>query len=282
MNKIKRNFLILILAFATLNVYLFVNAPVPLPDPDQASEGKQLSVEEAFALLAQENDAARSLYTRAIVGDGKKVKLRFDEDWESGKVEAGPLPALFLRGTAAYLEKSPQPLNLFLGSDFPISAANKFSGIQEEYFTQMKEDKKPRYFFDENTDMHTAMFPDIASAGACVSCHNAHPDSPKKDWKLGDMMGATTWTFPHDSVSVRQMAALIGQYRQGAKHTYESYLKEVEGFRTTKKPAIGKRWPSEGYFLPASTVFMDSVSILISSKTLDQLLQHIESRNETK
>ena len=24
---------------------------------------------------------------------------------------------------------------------------------------------------------------------ACVSCHNAHPDSPKRDWKVGDVRG---------------------------------------------------------------------------------------------
>ncbi len=24
---------------------------------------------------------------------------------------------------------------------------------------------------------------------ACVSCHNSHPESPKKDWKVGDVRG---------------------------------------------------------------------------------------------
>ena len=23
----------------------------------------------------------------------------------------------------------------------------------------------------------------------CVSCHNSHPDSPKRDWKVGDVRG---------------------------------------------------------------------------------------------
>ncbi len=29
----------------------------------------------------------------------------------------------------------------------------------------------------------------VRMAAACVSCHNTHPDSPKKDWKLGDVRG---------------------------------------------------------------------------------------------
>ena len=28
-----------------------------------------------------------------------------------------------------------------------------------------------------------------ADGQACVNCHNAHPDSPKKDWKVGDVRG---------------------------------------------------------------------------------------------
>ncbi len=26
-------------------------------------------------------------------------------------------------------------------------------------------------------------------AQGCVNCHNAHPDTPKNDWKLGDVRG---------------------------------------------------------------------------------------------
>ena len=274
--KNRKSFLILIFAFISLNVYLFATAPDPLPEKKQRSGGKLIPVQKAFALLAQENDAARTLYTSAIVGEGQKVKLRFGEDWKEKEVEAGPLPALFLRSTATYLEKQPLPLSLFLGSDFPISAANKFSGIQEQYFNQMKKDKLPKYFFDEDTKMHTAMFPDIASVKTCVSCHNEHPASPKKDWKLGDFMGATTWTFPDDSVSVEKITEMIAVYRKGARQTYDSYLHKVNNFSKSEKPLIGDKWPSDGYFLPSSAVFLDSVSASASPKTLNQLLLYSE------
>ena len=29
----------------------------------------------------------------------------------------------------------------------------------------------------------------IVMGAACVSCHNSHPESPKKDWKVGDVRG---------------------------------------------------------------------------------------------
>ncbi|MCK5359469.1 MAG: DUF3365 domain-containing protein, partial [Gammaproteobacteria bacterium] len=33
---------------------------------------------------------------------------------------------------------------------------------------------------------------------SCVDCHNTHPDSPKKDWKIGDMRGARVVNIPLD------------------------------------------------------------------------------------
>jgi len=33
----------------------------------------------------------------------------------------------------------------------------------------------------------------------CVSCHNKHPDTPKKDFKIGDVMGGVVIRIPIDS-----------------------------------------------------------------------------------
>jgi hypothetical protein len=42
----------------------------------------------------------------------------------------------------------------------------------------------------------TAVYPDIAVAEACVKCHNEHKDSPRRDFKLGDVMGAVVVRIP--------------------------------------------------------------------------------------
>ena len=38
-------------------------------------------------------------------------------------------------------------------------------------------------------------------AGACVECHNAHPKSPKQDWKVGDVRAVQTVTV-HQPVAL--------------------------------------------------------------------------------
>src|SRR5215831_541701 len=41
-----------------------------------------------------------------------------------------------------------------------------------------------------------AIYADKAVSQACMGCHNAHPDSPKQNFKLNDVMGAIMVTVP--------------------------------------------------------------------------------------
>ena len=86
------------------------NASSAIPeelDDTAAASTKAFSVSEVLEMVAYENDVTRTLYTKAIVGAGKKQGLKFDENWQDDEVEAGPLPALFLRGISADIRKSP-------------------------------------------------------------------------------------------------------------------------------------------------------------------------------
>jgi len=238
-----------------------------------AASDKVFSVEEVLEMVAAENDITRTLYTKGIVGAGKKQGLKFDEDWQDDEVEAGPLPALFLRGISSDIRKSSVPLGLYLGSDFPINASNKLEGKQASLFEKIKENQKPQFFYDEAQKVHTAMFADMAMAAPCVNCHNDHPNTPKKDWKLGDVMGATTWQYPSDSLSYKEAVGVLNAYRGGTKAVYNAYLEEIAAFKSSPKPAIGKTWPSKGFNLPTAEVFIDSVRKLTSYKSLEILVK---------
>jgi hypothetical protein len=230
------------------------------------------SVEQVLEMVAKENDVTRTLYTKAIVGAGKKQGMKFDEDWRKNEVEAGPLPALFLRGIATSIKKGEVPLGLYLGSDFPINNANKFKGKQAELFELIKKDQKPQFFYDKEQKLHTAMFADVAMADACVSCHNNHKQTTKNDWKLGDVMGSTTWQYPSDSLSYKGAIAVLNAYSKGTIDTYKEYLAEVATFKESEKPEIGTKWPSQGKYLPTPEVFLDSVKKLTAYNTMKKLV----------
>jgi adenylate cyclase len=250
-------------------VYLFVNAPPPLADAS-AGGGKRLSAHEVLEICAAENAAVRELYAKEIVGAGQQVGLRFDENWEQLKTDAGPLPALFLRQTSKSLAHSSARLGLFLGSDNPVNKSNLFSGLQADALAEMRRDGEPRSFFMDDVKLYTAMFPDFAVAAACVDCHNRHPDSPKRDWKMGDLMGATTWTFPSSSVSVSEALEVIAALRNAFRDAYAHYIEKTKTF--SSPPEVGKKWPSQCYCLPTPETFMLAAERRSSKPTLDRLL----------
>ncbi len=272
MSKVTTFWLVLSLLFVTVNVYLFATAPAPL-EANKKEQENTFSVEDAFQVIVKLNNVTRNFYTKNIVGKGKKAGLKFDEHWLKKDVEAGPLPALFLRETAAVIEKSPIPLGLFLGSDYPIARANLYRGIQAQKFEEIKKDRQPKFFYDEDTERYIGMFPDIASAEPCVSCHNNHKDSPKNDWALGDVMGATTWSYPSDSLSVDELLSWVQIYKKGVEVTYSKYLGEVEAFKQNKIPEIGKHWPKDGYFLPSLETLQDTLFDLTSRDLIEGFLK---------
>lgn len=262
-----QRFWIACLALVALSIYLFVSAPPPLEEKTNA--GATIPVERMFEILNTENAVVRAMWTKEVVGAGKQVGLKFDERWREADVEAGPLPALFLRETAKSLEKNPTPLSLFLGSDYPVNSANSFNGLQLEKFQVVKQTLKPQFFFMPDLQMRVAMFADLAVVDGCIQCHNKHEKSPKHDWKLNDVMGATTWMYPSGSVPMDEVLQTLTALHQAFKEAYEAYLKKVQKF--ANPPAIGEQWPAEGYFLPTSEVFMGEIARRTAPQTMAAL-----------
>jgi len=255
-----------------LIAYLFVTAPPPLPD--STISGTIISVNEMFKILNAENQAVRTKWTKTV-SDGKKAGLKFNENWRQEGEDAGPLPALFLRETGNTLVQAPTLLRLFLGSDFPIVAANLLKGAQRKMLDEIRATKKPQFFYDESTKNYIAMFPDYAVSMGCVDCHNKHPNSSKTDWHLNDIMGATTWSFPKEFVSTEDVLKNISYLRSGFTTAYASYLKKVETFK--QKPEIGAKWPDAGFFMPNLEVFAETYEKTNSNPSLVELTKLIYS-----
>ncbi len=276
--KIHKSVLVLA-ALSVIGIYLFATAPPDLDD--SASGGRDVPVETLFRLLDAENASIRAIYTAEIVTPGLKTGLKYREDWKAKDVHAGPLPALFLRETANRLQQRIPELSLFLGSTYPIEASNLFKGTQLAYFEKIEREQQPQFFIDDSTGRYTAMFPDVASAPACVSCHNEHPDSPRKDWTLDDVMGATTWSFPRAKISTDELVEILGAYRIVAMDAYGSYLKKTATFDAAQRPQLGKRWPRDGLFLPDDNTFRKRIEASNSTASLNLLLQTYSSPERT-
>jgi len=83
---------------------------------------------------------------------------------------------------------------------WPINKQNKPQTEAEKAGLQYIEDNPGQNYYGEETlggvRYYTAVYPDVAVAKACVTCHNDHKDSPKTNFELGDVMGGVVIRIP--------------------------------------------------------------------------------------
>lgn len=263
--------------FALTAIYLVVSAPPPL-EASTAGQNQDIPARQMFETVNAINAAARSIYTGRIVGGGLKAGMKFGEDWAEPGVDKGPLPALFLRLVAAELERRPPMLGLYLGSDKPINASNLFTGDQAIAFAAVRQTRGPEFTPAGNGSGAVAMYPDFASAAPCVSCHNDHPDSPKTDWKLDDVMGATTWTWPSDRLSAQDYLDTTRAMLEATRAAYARFLDKAQGF--AQPPRIGTDWPGPDQIaLPDADTFMAEVASAVGGQVLQTMaLAHVKEQ----
>lgn len=150
-------------------------------------------------------DSDRAIYTKKIVNRlvKKEKVIKASEHFEDDK--ALVLPAQMFRFgselVAKRSEKNPDvDFSYTLQSLWPINKQNAPKTTAEKAgLKYVAENKGKNYYTTEKLggkNYFTAVYADTGVAPVCVSCHNAHPDTPKKDFKIGDVMGGVVIRIP--------------------------------------------------------------------------------------
>lgn len=144
-------------------------------------------------------EADREVYTKHIV-ERMQVKgvVVASENWE--EMNTLLLPAQFLMESGRVMATRGIGLRYRLISLWPINKRNVASSEFERLGlgTILTHPTKPYTGFVKvgGARYFQAVYPDLAVTQACIGCHNAHPDSPKRDFKLNDVMGAMVISIP--------------------------------------------------------------------------------------
>jgi hypothetical protein len=142
----------------------------------------------------------RTVYTKLIVNrlQNEEKVIKASEHWKEDK--ALVLPAQMFRAGAEMTRDKGAKFSYSLLSLWPVNKQNKPRTDAEKKGLKYVVDNKGKNFYVEETlggkKYFTAVYPDYAVAPACVTCHNDHKDSPKKDFKIGDVMGAVVVRLP--------------------------------------------------------------------------------------
>jgi hypothetical protein len=144
-------------------------------------------------------EADRTIYTAYIVNRmQEKGIVSAAEHWEQDN--ALPLPAQFLQHSGRLVAESGRGIRYRLiglspiyqrnapATDFERRALDTLRHRPEQPVTGMVASGKKRYF--------QAIYSDRAVSPACITCHNSHPLSPKRDFQLNEVMGGIAITIP--------------------------------------------------------------------------------------
>jgi len=175
------------------------------------------TVSESSSQLVEKttlNDAAvysdtmsefRSLYTSEVVAAAKAHGMNVTYDYQD-QPNAIPLPATLsmLLGNRISQKKSGGSMRLF--SDYPFpwrENGGPTDRFERTALAHLRQDPdQPFYSFEQMNGRPVLRY---ATADlmrpSCITCHNTHPESPKTDWKVGDVRGVLEVTFPLDQAS---------------------------------------------------------------------------------
>lgn len=146
----------------------------------------------------------RTLYTREVVGTVKKqgITVTYDYDKEQHEGKAIPLPATLSMKIGNEMAKKE------VGGQTALYSAYPFPHREQEWQERDKFGKDAWEAVNNNKDAPFHRFEQregkrwlrYATADlmrpACVNCHNTHPETPKNDWKEGDVRGVLEVSLP--------------------------------------------------------------------------------------
>ncbi len=161
---------------------------------------KGLEPKDVADMLHAVMSADRTIYTRQVVNrlTLKDKVITASEHFDDDK--ALPLPAQMFRFGAELAGEKSKKFSYSLLSLWAVNKQNVPRTDAEKKGLEFVAANKGQNFYTEETlgkqKYFTAVYADVAVAQACVSCHNQHKDSPRRDFKLNDVMGGVIIRIP--------------------------------------------------------------------------------------
>ncbi|MGQ0811123.1 MAG: Tll0287-like domain-containing protein [Nitrospiraceae bacterium] len=190
------------LACFLMGCLVLMSGDIYAKDPMHAKDATTpsgISPEKVADFIHAVIKADRTVYTNQVVNRmQEKGIVSAAEHWENEN--ALPLPAQFLQHSGKLVAEAGPGIRYRLISLWPIyqrnapatpierKALEAVGANPDRPFTSTVSSGRKQYF--------QAVYADRAVSKICVSCHNSHPLSPKRDFKVNDVMGGIAITIP--------------------------------------------------------------------------------------
>jgi hypothetical protein len=168
---------------------------------------------DGAAMKAQILDDVNSFYSSAVVARIDRDMVDVTHDYAT-RAHAIPIPATFLTDLGLKISGDHTGVQVRQYSDQPFRfrPAWKLDEFEKRALVELRANpSRPLSSFEDLGGKPVLRYavPRIMEA-SCVQCHNTDPDSPKKDWKVGDVRGVLEIVRPLDQDVARIHEGLSG------------------------------------------------------------------------
>ncbi len=180
-------------------VALLILGMYPSGAPASEPQGKGVSHQVVADYIQAIIEADRTLYSTHVVHRMQETGTAIaSESWKERN--ALPLPAQMLQLSGDRVKQKGLGLTYRLASLWPIyrknGPQNAFERQGLEAVRQSPEEPFTGYVTKNDKPLFVAIYADMAVSESCVNCHNRHLLSPRRDQKIGDVMGGIIISFP--------------------------------------------------------------------------------------
>jgi hypothetical protein len=170
------------------------------PVQGSAADTRAISPEVVADYIHAVLESHRAFYTAHVVSPLEEVgAARAGSEWHTDK-KIIPLPVQLLNETSQMFSTQSTGLRYQLISLWPINRKNsprdEIDKRNLEIVRAKPERPVTRIIKIDGQSYFHAIYADIALSSACVTCHNSHSESPRKDFQIGDVMGGLVIEFP--------------------------------------------------------------------------------------
>ena len=203
-----------IVATCILGVGALVAAILIRDSLTELVESIALEQTERYAIAI---DEFRTLYTSEVVVRAQDAGVRVTHDYKR-HTGAIPLPATLGMMFGERLTDSNDGGGVRLYSAHPFPWHGEEGGPKNDFERDALEilSRSPDRTFHRFEQVNGVSSVRVATAdllrAECVSCHNSHPDSPKTDWKEGDVRGVLAVTVPLTRALAQTQAASYTEF----------------------------------------------------------------------
>ena len=173
-------------------LFTLVIISVAVVTPELVRKNAEADAQEAAQRTVNQLKALRAYYVKNVIKkvigrDGIKGSFNHKND-----PDAIPLPATMIHDLSKLYSAEGTQVSLYSAYPFPNRASRKLDDFGQQAWDELSRNPDSIVKRMDTINGEPVMRIAIADrmvSDACVACHNSRADTPKADWKLGDVRG---------------------------------------------------------------------------------------------